>query len=46
MRYLFATNPKVMSQVWTTVHRVISTLLIKRAGVTVKPCAQSRAVTV
>ena len=43
-RYLFATNPKVMSQVLTIVHRVISTFLIKRARMTVKSGAQSGAV--
>ena len=32
----FATNPKVISQVLTNVHRVISTFLIKRARMTVK----------
>ncbi len=45
LRYLFATNPKVMSQVLTIVHRVISTFLIKRARMTVKSGAQSGAVT-
>jgi len=45
LRYLFATNPKVMSQVLTIVHRVISTFLIKRACKTVKSGAQSGAVT-
>jgi len=45
LRYLFATNPKVMSQVLTIVHLVISTFLIKRACRTVKSGAQSGAVT-
>ena len=45
LRYLFATNPKVMSQMLTIVHRVISTFLIKRARMTVKSGAQSGAVT-
>ena len=31
LRYLFATNPQVMSHVLTMVHRVISTFLIKRS---------------
>ena len=37
LRYLFATNPQVMSRVLKIVHRVISTFLIKRSGRTVKP---------
>lgn len=45
LRYLFATNPQVMSRVLTIVHRVISTFLIKRSGRTVKSAAQSGAVT-
>ena len=45
LRYLFAANPKVMSQVLTIVHRVISTFLIKLARMTVKSGAQSGAVT-
>jgi len=45
LRFLFATNPAVMSQVLTIVHRVIGTFLIKRAGMTVKSGAQSGAVT-
>ena len=45
LRYLFATNPKVMSQVLTIVHRVISTFLIKRARMTIKSGAQSGSVT-
>lgn len=45
LRYLFATNPEVMSQVLTIVHRVIGTFLIKRAHMTVKSGAQSGAVT-
>jgi ribosomal protein S27E len=45
LRYLFATNPQVMSQVLTIVHRVIGTFLIKRARMTVRSGAQSGAVT-
>jgi len=45
LRYLFATNPKVMSRVLTIVHRVISTFLIKRSGRAVKSGAQSGSVT-
>lgn len=45
LRYLFATNPKVMSRVLTIVHRVISTFLIKRSGRTVNSGTQSGAVT-
>jgi hypothetical protein len=45
LRFLFATNPRVMSQVLATIHRVISTFLIHRAGMTVKSSAQSGAVT-
>lgn len=45
LRYLFATNPTVMSRVRTIVHRVISTYLITRSGRTVKSRAQSGAVT-
>ena len=45
LRFLFATNPGVMSQVLTIVHRVIGTFLIHRAGMTVKSGAQSGAVT-
>jgi len=45
LRFLFATNPGVMSQVLTIIHRVISTFLIHRAGMTVKSGAQSGAVT-
>ncbi len=45
LRYLFATNPKVMSRVLTIVHRVISTFLIRWAGMTVKSGTQSGAVT-
>jgi len=45
LRYLFATNPKVMSRVLTIVHRVISTFLIKRSGRAVKSGTQSGAVT-
>ena len=42
---LLATNPQVMSRMLAIVHRVISTFLIKRAGMTVKSGAQSGAVT-
>ncbi len=45
LRYLFATNPQVMSHVLTITHRVISTFLIKRSGRTVKSGTQSGAVT-
>jgi len=45
LRFLFATNAQVMSRVLTIVHRVISTFLIKRAGMTVKSGTQSGAVT-
>ncbi len=45
LRYLFATNPKVMSRVLTIVHRVISTFLIKRSGRAVKSGTQSGGVT-
>ncbi len=45
LRYLFATNPQVMSRVLTIVNRVISTFLIKRAGMTTKSGAQSGGVT-
>ena len=45
LRYLFATNPQVMSRVLTITHRVISTFLIKRSGRTVKSGTQSGAVT-
>ncbi len=45
LRFLFATNPAVMGQVLTIVHRVIITFLIHRAGMTVKSGAQSGAVT-
>ncbi|MFT5013250.1 MAG: hypothetical protein ACJAX5_001903 [Patiriisocius sp.] len=43
-RFLFATQPEVMSKVLAIVHRVISTFLIKRAGLTVKSGAQTEAV--
>jgi hypothetical protein len=43
LRYLFATNPKVMSRVLTIVHRVITTFLIKSTGMTVKSGARSGA---
>ncbi len=46
LRYLLATNPKVVSKVLTIVHRVISTFLIRHARVTVKSGAQRGAVTV
>lgn len=45
LRYLFATNPQVMSRVLNIVHRVISTFLIKLSGRTVKSGTQSGAVT-
>jgi len=45
LRYLFATQPQVMSKVLAIVHRVISTFLIKRAGLTVRSGAQTGAVT-
>ena len=45
LRYLFATNPQVMSRVLTIVQRVISTFLIKQSGRAVKSGAQSGAVT-
>jgi hypothetical protein len=45
LRYLFATNPQVMSRVLTIVVRVINTFMIKRSGRTVKSGAQSGAVT-
>jgi len=45
LRYLFATQPQVMSKVLAIVHRVISTYLIRRAGLSVKSGAQAGAVT-
>ena len=45
LRFLFATQPQVMSKVLAIVHRVISTYLITRAGLTVKSGAQTGAVT-
>lgn len=45
LRFLFATNPGVMSQVLAIVHRGISTFLIHHADMTVKSGAQSGAVT-
>ena len=45
LRFLFATEPQVITKVLAIVHRVISTWLIKRAGLTVKSGAQSGAVT-
>ncbi|MDZ7684730.1 MAG: hypothetical protein U5O39_06750 [Gammaproteobacteria bacterium] len=41
LRFLFATNPGVMSQVLTIIHRVIATFLIHRAGMTVKSSGRS-----
>jgi hypothetical protein len=43
--YLFATQPQVMSKVLGIVHRVISTFLIKLAGLTVKSGVQTGTVT-
>ena len=45
LRYLFAAKPQVITKVLAIVHRVISTWLIKRAGLAVKSGAQSGAVT-
>jgi len=45
LRFLFATQPQVMSKVLAIVHRVISTFLIKRARLTVKSGARTGAVT-
>ncbi len=45
LRYLFATQPQVLSKVLTIVNRVISRFLIKRAGLSVKSGAQTGAVT-
>ena len=45
LRYLFATQPQVMSKVLAIVHRVISTYLIRRAGLSVKSGAQAGAIT-
>jgi len=45
LRYLFATQPTVITKVLAIVHRVISTFLIKRLGRTVKSGAHSGAVT-
>jgi hypothetical protein len=45
LRFLFATQPEVITKVLAIVHRVISTWLIKRIGLTVKSGAQSGAVT-
>jgi hypothetical protein len=43
--YLFATKPRVMSQVLVIGHRVTRTYLVTRARMTVKSGAQNRAVT-
>ena len=45
LRFLFAAQPQVITKVLAIVHRVISTWLIKRAGLTVKSGAQTGAVT-
>lgn len=45
LRYLFATEPQVITKVLAIVHRAIGTWLIKRAGLTVKSGAQTGAVT-
>ncbi|MFT5048104.1 MAG: hypothetical protein ACI8UP_005105 [Porticoccaceae bacterium] len=45
LRFLFATQPEVMSKVLAIVHWVISTFLTKRAGLTVKSGAQTGVVT-
>ena len=45
LRFLFATHPAVMTQALSVIHRVISTFLIHRAGMTVESGAQSGAVT-
>ena len=45
LRFLFAKHPKVMGQVLTIVNRVISTYLIKKAGLSRKEGAQTGAVT-
>ncbi len=45
LRFLFATEPQVITKVLAIVHRVITTWLIKRAGLTVKSGAQAGAVT-
>ncbi len=44
LRFLFASNPKVMSRVLGIVYRAIATHLAPKAGFT-KPMAQSGAVT-
>ena len=44
-RFLLAAQPQVITKVLAIVHRVISTWLIKRAGLTVKSGAQTGAVT-
>jgi hypothetical protein len=45
LRYLFAIQPEVIAKALAIVHRVISTWLIRRAGLTVKSGAQTGAVT-
>ena len=45
LRYLLATQTAVITKVLAIVHQVISTSLIKRAGLTVKSGAQTGAVT-
>ena len=45
LRFLLATQPQVITKVLAIVHRVISTWLIKHAGLTVKSGAQTGAVT-
>lgn len=45
LRFLFATEPQVIIKVLAIVHRVITTWLIRRAGLTVKSGAQAGAVT-
>jgi hypothetical protein len=45
LRFLLAAQPQVITKVLAIVHRVISTWLIKRAGLTVKSGAQTGAVT-
>ena len=45
LRFLFATEPQVLTKVLSIVHRVIGTDYIKRAGLTVSSGAQTGAVT-
>ncbi len=45
LRFLLAAQPQVITKVLAIVHRVISTWLIKRTGLTVKSGAQTGAVT-